>query len=366
MFRSQFMEELERLVNEKDALIQFLNDERLRQSRIIATQSEIIGRRNRSIDQLHHMRRVSVAASNAPSSATSDNRLLVCVSKAIERLGAQKQATVSCLQLVTLALSYVSGQSVQVKQRRRRSVPSSAIENYSPFGSPVFSAHSDGEEPTGGFDLELIYHTPGKIELPVLVEPLRLPRPLFADLSPRADCPWSELVIGAYNTPLGLTEIASSSSGHLSGRWGAQTATYTVLSAGDISASLEISGIQIQGVRDTTSGSIRWNGGQLWTRADRGAAVRSPELAGTWSWGSQPFIELTREDDAKSMGFWGAQRVTLNRSRFDVDAVLLELENGISMRGMLNEAGTRIKWNNGQLWERVHTTADSIQRIRSS
>jgi hypothetical protein len=348
------MEDLQRQLKEKDELIALLNEERFRQSRVIAHQSEIIGSRNRSIDQLCHSRRFSMA-SRSSDHAPSPPKLLPILVRALERQSRGDGLSTGMLPLILLGLSYVNGDSVHVKKRRRRSLPSRVDEidqQVSELSSPDLSAHSEGEEPSGGFDLELIYYSPqAKVSKPnntLSGKPFRSETPpIMTDLSPRrSKDEFASVLCGVYDTPLGLTEIKKSAKDIMSGMWGAQRATFEAFSYSQICATLELSRMRILAVRDPNSGDIRWNSGQVWFR-------KSTSLGGIWKWGEEPHIELmekvSNEEGRRLGGIWGAQSIEV--AICQDNKVRCDLASGISVFGVLEDPCC-IRWENGQVWRK--------------
>jgi hypothetical protein len=221
----------------------------------------------------------------------------------------------------------------------------------------VLSCHTEGEEPNGGFELELVYYSPPvKQQADSKVNELAGSRaPLLADLAPRSISGGPDaivsLLVGRYETPLGTTEIRQGEYGKLSGVWGVQTAYFTCDFDTEISASLEISGFKIFGRRDPFTGALHWNGGQIWTRLQHEEEPSS--LAGHWSWGGEPAIELVSSSEGVlcATGVWGVQKIRLEMETI-TNSVVCEMAGGIRLHGHLREEDGVIRWGNGQVWRR--------------
>jgi len=288
-----------------EKLIDFLNAERLQQSRTIARQPELLGRQNRALEQMRLSRR--------PSKAPPDERAIAGrVAAACERLE-RAGTTLSTTQLagiVSLALNHISG-DVRVRTRRRRSLPP-------PDRAPrLRSNFSDGEEPEGGLDIELLYFS-GR-QLSPCIEPESTP------MSPRAS-PLAALA-GEYATP--RPTCLEFSRGVLAGKWG--DLPVTVSGDGISVSAIFPSGYKIPG-RVRAEG-IEWEGGQFWRRLG---------LGGKWDTG---FSEIILNHDGS--GIWGDRPISIFREGERISAKFHEF----FLEGRIVK-NNHLQWFNGQNWFR--------------
>ena len=187
--------------------------------------------------------------------------------------------------------------------------------------------YSDGEEPEGGLDIELLYYSP--------------PQPCSdcgvgsTPLSPRvaSDSALSSLV-GDYSTPLAeLTSLTADGCDFqlLRGSWGAQAICVSLTGPDSLAAVFVETGFKIPG--EIKGREIHWFGGQIW---------RKWGLAGVWETGHCR-VEL----DETGAGVWGSRQISVSREGIQISALF----DSFTLRGR-NFSPDELRWENGQIWRR--------------
>jgi hypothetical protein len=396
-------------------VIHDLQEERLRQSRIIARQLDTIGRLNRALDQMRDrsFRRpfsdsiiINSPSSNSPfhedASTQTDGLWLPTPSDTsavrvalirVNQVNEEYRERNECLEMEldtergrirriltvcdrlmaatvpmsasSLARWIILGLEGFTSPSRERtntysgfcrddaSIQSTPLPMYRspPLEIRDRDALSEGESPVDGFDLDIIFGS---------FEPNSMMARGSTPLSPRAaeagDPVLLRALAGTYWTGAQTALLRFSPGTPLEGLWGDQPVTVTG-SDNCVMVIFKSTNRSVEGVYFPETRTLRWLSGQVWSRVEDDVP-----LPGDW-WTGFTVIHLfpARDLSGTAVGSWGLREVELRLvSNYENGSAVVEanLGGGLTMHGSLQHKypdtpGSRsvIKWFNGQLWE---------------
>ena len=293
-----------------DQLISFLNSERLQQSRTIAKQLDLLGRQNRSIDQLRN----SLKRSHTEDISKPLLLRLAAACERVERAGTCMSAS-ELAGVFAMAINHLAG-DVRVTHRRTRSLPPRA-----PLGQVRKRSRSAGDDPEGGLDIELLYYSNGE----------NAGTPLSPLLSPGL----SDFVeiAGVYATPSTFSVLTVEGSKFI-GKWGGQPIS-VFFEVDGLFAIFDRTGFKIPG--RLVTGGICWFGGQFWKRLSFEEIVK-----GKWLTNSS-VITL----DSEGFGNWDGRPVHVSID----DGSVTAYSGSVNLKGKIDFAGNFF-WDDGESWIR--------------